>query len=197
MSSAKQAARNATTERLGREQWLEGALNALAVGGINQVRVEVLARALGVTKGSFYWHFKDRAALLDALLKHWRAGRTTSIDAQAQASGASGAKPAERLRGLLDLYLDRANPRGMAIELAIRDWARRESAAADAVAAVDKARLAALIPLYRALGHDPQESGARALALYAFIFGQSLIIEGVSATKGRELRDRCARLLIG
>jgi AcrR family transcriptional regulator len=196
MSSGKRAARKAVVERLDREQWLEAALSALAEGGVGEVRVEMLARRLRITKGSFYWHFKDRAALLEALSLRWQEGRVAAIAAQAAASGANGAAPALRLRRLLDLYLDHANPRGMAIELAMRDWARREPAAAAAVATVDKARLAAITPLYEALGHEPREATARALALYAYIFGQSLIIEGASAGKARELRDRCARLLI-
>jgi AcrR family transcriptional regulator len=194
VSSGKHPARRAVAERLDRERWIEAALDALAEGGVNQVRVEVVARDLGVTKGSFYWHFKDRGALLEALLANWREGRVAAIAAQASVSQAA---PAARLRHLLDLYLDRANPRGMAIELAMRDWARREPAAAAAVAAVDKARLAVLAPLYEALGHEPREATARALALYAFIFGQSLIMEGASAAKAREIRDRCARLFIG
>jgi AcrR family transcriptional regulator len=193
MSSTGRVSRKAAA-RLDRERWVAAALDALAAGGVDQVRIETVARALGVTKGSFYWHFKDRGALLESVLAHWREGRIATIVAQASASGAP---PAQRLRRVLDLYLDRANPRGMAIELAVRDWARREPAAAAAVAAVDKGRLAALTPLYQALGHEPQEAGARALALYAFIFGQSLIMEGASAAKARELRDRCGRLLIG
>jgi len=196
-SSTKRGTPTAPEKPLDRARWLEAALDALAEGGVGLVRVEVLARTLGITKGSFYWHFKDRGALLAALLAQWRDGRVASIAAQAGASRGADAAPAVRLRRLLDLYLDHANPRGMAIELAMRDWARREAAAAAAVASVDAARLATLVPLYRALGHARQEAQARALALYAFIFGQSLIVEGVATAEARDLRERCARLLIG
>ena len=193
MSITKPASRAAAERRDG-ERWVAAALDALAEGGVERVRIEILARALGITKGSFYWHFRDRGALLEAVLARWRDGRIATIVAQA---AVAGAPPAMRLRRVLDLYLDRANPRGMAIELAMRDWARRSPPAAAAVAAVDKARLGALTPLFEALGHAPQEAQARALALYAFIFGQSLIMEGASAAKARELRERCGRMLIG
>jgi hypothetical protein len=141
----------------------------------------ILADDLRIMPGrvNFYLHFKDRGALL----AQWRDGRVASIAAQAAASRGADAAPAVRLRRLLDLYLDHANPRGMAIELAMRDWARRDAAAAAAVASVDAALLATLVPLYRALGHARQEAQARALALYAFIFGQSLILEGVATAK--------------
>jgi len=56
---------------LGREDWLHAARLALLRGGVEQVRVEKLARALNVTKGSFYWHFKDREELLELLLREW------------------------------------------------------------------------------------------------------------------------------
>ena len=196
-SSTKRGTLTAPEKPLDRARWLEAALDALAEGGVGDVRVEVLARTLGVTKGCFYWHFKDRGALLAALLAQWRDGRVASIASQAAASRGADAAPAVRLRRLLDLYLDHANPRGMGIELAMRDWARRDAAAAAAVASVDAARLATLVPLYRALGHARQEAQARALALYAFIFGQSLIVEGVATAKARDLKERCARLLIG
>ena len=56
-----------------REQWAEAALGAIATGGIKAVAVEPLAARLGVTKGSFYWHFADRRALIDAALERWEA----------------------------------------------------------------------------------------------------------------------------
>ncbi|MFP5354956.1 MAG: TetR family transcriptional regulator [Gemmatimonadota bacterium] len=59
------------TPSVSRDQWLEAAVAALAEGGVAAVRVEVLAARLGVTKGSFHWHFRDRAALLEGLLALW------------------------------------------------------------------------------------------------------------------------------
>ncbi|HYM01961.1 MAG TPA: TetR/AcrR family transcriptional regulator [Stellaceae bacterium] len=194
LSRATDAVPARPAERMDRESWLEAALSALAEGGVQQVRVEVLAKTLGVTKGSFYWHFSDRDALLAVLLARWRDGRVAAIHAQAEAGGGT---PRAQLHRMLDLYLDRANPRGMAIELAMRDWARRDAAAASAVGAVDAARLATLERLFAAMGHARREAAARALALYAVIFGQSLIAAGKTAAKEHDLRERCAQLLIG
>src|SRR6516225_5309824 len=129
--------------------WIEAGLAELARSGIAGVRVEVLAKSLGVTKGGFYRRFRDRAALLGAMLGVWRDGRIAAIEQQASLSGTSAR---ERLASLIQLYSERMNTEGMAIELAIRQWARSDEGAADAVAGVDAARLRNVAQLYRATG---------------------------------------------
>jgi len=104
----------------------------LAEGGVDNVRIEPLARRLRVTKGGFYWHFRDRADLLAALLEHWRDGRVAVIADHAAPGPGEDAEAV--LRRLLARYLDHPNPRGAAIEMAVRDWARHDPAAAEAVA---------------------------------------------------------------
>src|SRR5947209_16261091 len=99
------------------QDWVSVGLAELAKGGVEAVRVEVLAERMAVTKGGFYRRFKDRRALLNAMLETWREGRVTAIERQAEAGGESGV---ERLRAIFKLYSERANTRGMAIELAIR-----------------------------------------------------------------------------
>ena len=74
--------------RLDAEAWIGAAFDALADGGIDAVRVEPLAKALDITKGSFYWHFADRRALLDAMLGSWAEGRIAAIREQATVQGA-------------------------------------------------------------------------------------------------------------
>jgi AcrR family transcriptional regulator len=194
MSSSKPKTARPPAPRLGREAWLEAALDTLAGGGVGDIRVELLAKTLGVTKGSFYWHFRDRGALLEALLAQWREGRIQAIAAQ---SAGGGGAPAARLRQIFDLYLDRGNLRGMAIELAIRNWARHDAAAANAVAAVDRARHVEVTALFAAVGFDAREAAARALAFYAFLFGSGLLAESVPPRRDKELRERCARLFMG
>ncbi|WP_435537453.1 TetR/AcrR family transcriptional regulator [Azospirillum sp. ST 5-10] len=176
-----------------REAWLGAAFAALAEGGVERVRVEVLAKGLHVTKGSFYWHFRDRPALLAALLDAWAERRIATIKTQTRLDGAD---PAERLRALLSLYLDRGNPRGMAIELAVRDWARHDTRAAATVAAVDRERLACVSELFAALGLSPAEAYARAHLFYAFVFGDSLLRHDQAAAPFDAPRDLCARLLV-
>jgi AcrR family transcriptional regulator len=154
------------------DAWIEAGFKELARSGIEGVRVEVLAKSLGVTKGGFYRRFKDRPALLEGMLQRWRRGRTAAIEQQTSLDGETAR---ERLRELIRLYSERMNTEGMAIELAIRQWARSDQAAATAVASVDAARLKNVGQLYRATGLPPEEADAQAFLFYAFIFGQSLL----------------------
>ena len=155
-----------------RELWVEAGLTEMARHGIDGVRVEVLAKNLGVTKGGFYRRFKDRAALLDGILASWCAGRIAAIEKQTSLDGATARG---RLRAVIKLYAERMNTEGMAVELAIRQWARSDEAAAAAVASVDAARLNNVAHLYRATGLPADEADAQAFLFYCFIFGQSLL----------------------
>ena len=181
-------------ERLGPAQWIEAALAKLARGGLDEVRVELLAKELDVTKGSFYWHFRDRGDLLERLLDSWRDGRLSSISGQV---GDNAEAPDLRLRRILDVYLDRANPRGMAIEMAIRDWARRDAVARKRVKEVDAERLRLVTGLFSQLGYKTADASTRALAYYAFIFGQGLLAIPKSALDDSRNRASIAAMLIG
>jgi AcrR family transcriptional regulator len=154
------------------DRWIEAGFKEFARSGVEGVRVEVLAKNLGVTKGGFYRRFKDRAALLEAMLQNWSAGRIAAIEQQTSLDGTSAR---ERLTALIRLYSERMNTEGMAVELAIRQWARSDEAAAAAAASVDAARLKNVGQLYRATGLSPEEADAQAFLFYCFIFGQSLL----------------------
>ena len=154
------------------ELWIEAGFAELARSGAEGVRVEVLAKNLGVTKGGFYRRFRDRAALMEAMLATWSAGRSASIEAQTSLDGVTAR---ERLRAIIKLYSERMNTEAMAIELAIRQWARTDEKAAAAVASVDAARLKNVGQLYRAAGLAAEEADAQAFLFYSFIFGQSLL----------------------
>ena len=179
-------------ENDGRDMWIEAGLKEIGRAGVEGVRVEVLAKNLGVTKGGFYRRFKDRRALLDALLENWTGGRVAAVEAQTRLAGADAR---ERLKSVIRLYSERLNPQGMAIELAIRQWARSDKAAAAAVASVDAARLQNVAQLYRQLGLTADDAQARAVLFYAFIFGQSLLVLDESARKRTSLTAACADLL--
>ena len=134
---------------LDRDAWIKGAIAILAEHGAERLRVEVLAKRLSVTKGSFYWHFKDRRDLQDAVLEFWKKGRISDIRKQTQAV-----------------------PRG---EGAARDGARRDAQAAAVVEHVDGGRLACALRLFLACGIKEEEAQARSLMLYAYVFGVSLM----------------------
>jgi AcrR family transcriptional regulator len=163
----------ATRPPLDRKAWIQAATDALAEEGLTGLRVEVLAKRCGVTKGSFYWHFRDRQELLDEVLNLWKDGRIRDVSKQAK--GEPG-KPLEQIVRVIDVYSSSRNRRGIQIELAVRDWARRDAKAASVVEEVDQWRLKSAKDLFVASGMTPQEAASRSLLLYAYSFGLSLMI---------------------
>lgn len=162
----------ATRVQLAPERWIEVAIDVLAREGIAGLRVEVLAKRCGVTKGSFYWHFKDRQALLDAVLDHWKKGRILDIE---KITSVAPGKERDQLHFAIEVYGASRNRKGMAIELAVRDWARHDSEAAAIVESVDLYRLDCTRKLFVASGMSNAEAKSRSLLLYACVFGLSLM----------------------
>jgi AcrR family transcriptional regulator len=183
---ARRQAATQRSQRLDSAMWIEAALDGLANGGVEAVRVEPLAKTLAVTKGSFYWHFADRRALIDAMLASWSQGRIAAIRQQ---SGGSGT-PDMRLRHLAELYTQHANMRGLAIELSIRALARSDVQAADAVRAVDSERLKQVGQLFGALGWTASDAQARAVLFYSYLFGESLLDAKAVTARAREIAIR-------
>jgi AcrR family transcriptional regulator len=161
------------TTRLDASAWIEAALDVLAANGVDGVRVEPLAKQLGVTKGSFYWHFKDRPALLDAMLETWRQNATLAVIERLEKSKET---PASRIRFLLELpfYSPRA-PKGAMLELSVRIWSKMDKRAARAVEEVDRQRLTYLAGLLRAHGLSEALSHQRAYLIYAYVMGEATI----------------------
>ena len=151
----------ATTSHLSRQDWLDAGLRLLIEEGVEAVRITRLAEALGVTRGSFYWHFKDRGALLQGLIEVWSAKNTAAVlesveDAVSLAHG---------ILALFEVWIDpqRFDPR---LDQAMRDWARRSSAMRDAVAQADDARVEAITPLFQRFGYKMPEAFIRARIVY-------------------------------
>ncbi|HEV2126256.1 MAG TPA: helix-turn-helix domain-containing protein [Chloroflexota bacterium] len=125
---------------LSKTEWLRAARVALLRGGVASVRVEPLARELGVTKGSFYWHFADRAELLEALIQEWEAEADLLI-------GALGAPRSDGLRGLLDQLARNviASERGeVPSDAAVFGWAAVSPEIAERVKAAEEERISLL-----------------------------------------------------
>ena len=159
--------------QLDRSAWVAGATEVLAEEGIAGLRVEVLAKRLKVTKGSFYWHFTDRRDLLMAVLAHWKEGRIRDIIKQTRAQPG---RELEQIYHVIDVYSASRSRRGMMIELAVRDWARRDAEAGAIVAEVDDVRLRCARDLFLACGVPMEEASSRCMLLYAYVFGVSLMI---------------------
>jgi AcrR family transcriptional regulator len=162
----------ATKPTLDRDAWVRHALIILANQGIDGLRVETLAKKLNVTKGSFYWHFKDRRDLLDAVLGVWKEGRVNDIRKQTQCAAGDEAKA---LLHTIEVYSAARNRKGIHIEAAVRGWARHDSRAAEVVEEVDAERLACACRLFLACGMSDSEARARSVMLYAYVFGVSLM----------------------
>ncbi len=161
--------------RLDGAAWVQAALDIVAAQGVDGVRVEVLAKQLGVTKGSFYWHFKDRDALLEAVLDGWRREATLRIISRLDQAAQSAR---ERLRYLLQLPFHGARAeRGAEIELSLRLWSRRDERARATLAEVDELRLRYISGLLADCGFSAEDAKARAVLAYAFIRVGSTLIE--------------------
>jgi AcrR family transcriptional regulator len=155
------------------EHWVEAATALLVDKGIDSVRVDVVAKQLGVTRGSFYWHFRDRDDLLQALLTQWR---DTATELLIQRFEHQTTDPRVLVRELISLpFRGRAAERAAGIELAIRAWARRDRNAQHAVDEVDSRRIAYIAQCFSALGFSIAQARSRGFALYAWEVGESLL----------------------
>jgi AcrR family transcriptional regulator len=174
--------------RLSRQNWIDAALDALAAGGVAAVTMERLAKTLGATRGSFYWHFKNRDELIEAALERWERENTTELIPQAEAIG----DPAERLRFLFRRVYERpADP----IEVALT-WAADDPHVAPAVARVTHTRLEFLRRIFTELGLDDDDATDRAWLAYAFYAGHHQLGRNADLRESRPASlERVVRLL--
>jgi len=166
--------------------WVEAAFDALAEGGIDAVRIDPLAKRLGVTRGSFYWHFKDRDTLHQSMLKEWRKRQSYRVATRIESKTSA---PDERLRQTLALPASPRAKRAAAIELAIRLWSRRDAEAARAVRHIDRVRLTYYAKLYGEMGYTPAEARKRAFMFYAALMGQAFIMTDAETDVSDKLAD--------
>jgi AcrR family transcriptional regulator len=153
-------------DQLSAKDWLDEGLKALAEHGYTALKAEPLAKALGVSRGSFYWHFADVEAFHVAILEHWREVAAERIIAEVEAS-AGGENP-------LQLLLRRVFGERLALERAVRSWATVNPAARAAVQAIDRRRTRYVQGLLGSSGLSPEVAGARAQILYWAFLGFAL-----------------------
>ena len=156
--------------RLNRDDWLDAAFAAAVEHGFDGVRVLVLADALGVTRGSFYWHFKDHANLITALLERWRAAEAASNQRLQQPASDD---PVKDLDQLLDAALAHggADLSNMRFELALRGLGRRDAAVAAMLLEVDQARMALFAGKFARITPDAKTAIDLAALFYLAIVG--------------------------
>jgi AcrR family transcriptional regulator len=153
--------------RLTRDDWITAALAAIADGGLAAVGVEPLATHLGATKGSFYWHFQNRDALLEAAIRRWEKETTTDVIGQITASHDA---PASQFRRLVAGVIERAEQDRVGPALLA---SAAHPAVAPALQRVTAARLNLIATLLRRLGFPPAEARRRALLAYSAYLGHS------------------------
>ncbi len=150
------------TDQLSAKDWLDQGLKTLAERGFTALKAEPLAKALGVSRGSFYWHFADIGAFHAAILKHWREVAAEQIIANLEAASDN--------RDRLPRLLRQAFGGRLALENAVRTWATVDPVARSAVRAIDRRRLSYVESMLRAAGLSPGVARARAQILYwAFV----------------------------
>lgn len=175
--------------RTPRDAWIEAALRALGEGGPDAVRVEALAAGLGVSKGGFYWHFKDRQALLEEMLDRWEKTVVGDVIASLESQPAD---PRAKLQQLFEL----APSVDFAVELALREWARRDSTVAERLRRIDTGRMEYLRSLFGQFCADEGDVEARSMLAFSLFIGSYFIsVEHAGMTRGQVLRLATDRLL--
>jgi AcrR family transcriptional regulator len=157
--------------RTPRASWVEAGLRALASGGPDAVRIEQLAQALGVTKGGFYGYFDDRRALLEEMLDAWERRLIDEVIERVEGAGGDARARLRRLFALASSLTGEP----LKIELAIRDWARREEAVARRLKRVDNRRMEFMRGLFAGFRRDGDDVEARSLLAFSLFIGSPLI----------------------
>jgi AcrR family transcriptional regulator len=153
-------------DQLSAKNWLDLGLKTLAASGFTALKAEPLAKTMGVSRGSFYWHFKDIGAYHAAILKHWREVAAEQIIANLEASS-------QHDNPLL-LLLHRTFSSKLALENAVRTWATLDPKARAAVQATDRRRLSYVETLFKRSGVSPSVARSRAQIFYWAFLGFAL-----------------------
>ncbi|GAB2511589.1 TetR/AcrR family transcriptional regulator [Nocardia heshunensis] len=177
--------------RTPREKWIEEGLRMLGEGGVDAVRVDVLAKRLGVTRGGFYGYFTDREALLAEMLDAWeRESVDAEIDRIEQQDG--DARDRNWLVGEFFRSAERVRP----VDLALRDWARRDPAVADRVRRADNKRMQLAREMIGAVCPDPDEVEARALLAFCLAIGSAFLTADHPGRTRAEVLAHAAELVL-
>ena len=175
------------TEQLSADDWIKQGLKTLASSGFTALKADPLAKAMGVSRGSFYWHFADLGAFHAAILKRWREIAAEQIIADVEAGG--GEPLAALLRRSFGARLD--------LERAVRNWAAFDAAAKVAVRAIDRRRIDYIETLLTMRGLAPAMAQARAQILYWTFLGFALSGTPVPAARLQRLLDEILQMVSG
>ncbi len=156
---------------LNKQDWIDAGFSSLKKGGVQALKIEKIARELKVSKGSFYWHFKNAAALKHAMLEYWEETTTTSIIKEIENFDIS---PEKQLKQLVNISSSKQRSpihSNKLDEIAIRCWARFDTQVASAVKKVDGKRIKFLSHLFSQLGNSQKAGLVKAKILYSALIG--------------------------
>ena len=176
--------------RTPKSAWIEAGLGALADGGPDAVRIDPLAKALGVTRGGFYWHFDDRQTLLVEMLDSWERAAIDEVLERVERRG-GGPRLKARRAGALTLSEEL-----LPVDLAVRDWARRDPSVADHLQRVDNRRMEYLRTQFRAICSNQDEVEARCLIAFSLLIGSHLITAEHGGRSREDVVATAARWLL-
>jgi AcrR family transcriptional regulator len=174
------------TDQLSAKDWLNQGLKTLAERGFTALKAEPLAKAMGMSRGSFYWHFADIGAFHAAILDHWREVAAEQIIANLEAASDHD--------NPLPLLLRQAFGARLALENAVRTWATLDPLARTAVQAIDRRRLDYVENLLRASGLSPNVARARAQILYWAFLGYALSDKPLPRARQQAVLDELLRI---
>jgi AcrR family transcriptional regulator len=178
--------------RTPRQAWVEAGLVALANGGVGAVRVEALAESLGVTKGGFYGQFNNRNELLEEMLETWALAVADQVIDEVEGRGGDARIKLQRLFEIAMFGWENT----LKIELAIRDWARRDPMAADRLRRVDERRMEYMRSLFGELCDDDAEVEARCLLTFSLFIGSDFVAAGHGKRSRAEVLELALQQLL-
>jgi AcrR family transcriptional regulator len=185
LAMMRQISRKAT-DQLSARDWLDLGLKVLAAQGFTALKAEPLAKAMGVSRGSFYWHFADIGAYHAAILRHWREVAAEQVIAGLEATPGRD----EPIR----LLLRRAFSGRLSLEKAVRSWAASDATARGAVQAIDRRRVLYVAELLRRAGLADAAAQARAQILYWAFVGYALSDRPLPEARQQSMLDELMRI---
>jgi AcrR family transcriptional regulator len=150
-----------TKPRTTEDAWLNAAYEVLTDTGVEAVKVMPLAKRLGVSRTSFYWHFKDRDALLEAMVRRWEEKNTGNLIARSQAYAET---ICEALFNLFDCWID-VSLFDSRLDLAIRNWARNDASLQERLDMADNRRREALTDMFVRFGYERPDAEVRSMTM--------------------------------
>lgn len=175
-----------------RTEWLEHAQTILIHKGAAFIKIDRMAKELGVTRGGFYWHFTNRQALLDALLERWQKEQ----DPYLKNLRAKDIPPKDRIRALFNEFISEEYyvP---SLDAAIREWARTSEKAATAIENIDQLRISALADTFCDMGYDKDEAFIRGRIFYYHQVGYYTLDVEEDPTVRAGYRPLYLKILVG